>query len=576
MKMVAAIIARAQSPLAPANLLPQRSLAIINGRTVLEWILLRLKRCTRINNIVVAVGDREQDQRIILLAEKKGIKVYAGHPDDILYRLLMVAEQEDADHVIRINGNFPLIDPVALDSLTDCHFKEQSDFSLNSHYHGVVYGLGAEIISRMALESAVKEPRGVKQKSAGAKYLHQNPEKYKTIYQTSSHTAPHLRVSIDFEPDLKVVSEILANIHSPDNAGIIDFLNKRPELVAAQELTVPAEVSLEKALLFPEKIKALRRNNCVTFDTTYPISVELSLTNKCNHKCIWCSDESLRSRLGGTLEFEKVKSLIEELKEGGSKGIVIEGGGEPTLHPDFFSIVNEIKNKGLAPGLITNGYIQPPNPINDFEWIRVSLDASSRDQYYRTKGVDGFNQVINNLMTMSVEKSSTTLGVGYVLTNLNDNPVKLEQLVLFLKKIGINYIHFRPVVDHPELQSQADLNYLKKYETQDFSINIAAMIDNKDYGNSGLPCLAHSLSTVITADGGVFLCGRLNSFESWEPLGNLHNQSFNKIWTGDKRRQQVKKVSQASFCRSHCPQCRMTKYNRLLNDIERIKTRNFI
>jgi radical SAM protein with 4Fe4S-binding SPASM domain len=239
--------------------------------------------------------------------------------------------------------------------------------------------------------------------------------------------------------------------------------------------------------------------------------------------------------------------------------------------------VKKIKELGLGLGLITNGYLTPYiNNLNDFEWIRFSLDAAGREQYKSLKGVDGFDRVINNLLSIASAKHNASLGVGYVVTNRNDDLVQLEQLVLFLRKIGADYIQFRPVVDHPELFSEVKLDFLKKYETADFSVNIAAMTDNQVAGNSGLPCLAHSLSTVITADGGVYLCGRLNRFDTWHPLGNLRDQTFHEIWTGEKRRQQVRMVSQAEFCQAHCPQCRMTKYNRLLNDIERVKTRNFI
>ncbi|MBU2547893.1 MAG: radical SAM protein, partial [Proteobacteria bacterium] len=464
-----------------------------------------------------------------------------------------------------------------LDDMISEHVLSGVDFSLNSHYQGVVYGLGAEVISRPALERIKSEELSSEQKGLGTLYLHHHGDRYRTYYRSASTAAPHFRVSIDFEPDIRVVSEILSGVSKIDNDHVVSFLGTRPDLTASQEIMVPAEVSLEKVLLFPDKVQALRLNNCVTFDATYPISVELSLTNRCNHHCLWCSDADLRERLGGELSPEVLYPLFDDLKAGGTRGVVIEGGGEPTLHPDFMPVVTRAGESGLALGLITNGYLTPYlDRMEFFEWIRVSLDASDRDQYRRLKRVDGFNRVIQNLMALAARKMPVTLGVGYVLTNRNDDPVKLEQLVLFLRKIGLNYIHIRPVVDHPKLRSSADLDFLKKYETTSFSVNLSAMADNRESGNLGLPCLAHSLSAVITADGGIYLCGRLNSNASWEPVGNILEQSFFEVWTGDRRRRQVSLVSEPEFCRRHCPQCRMTKYNRLLNDMERVQTRNFI
>ena len=280
--------------------------------------------------------------------------------------------------------------------------------------------------------------------------------------------------------------------------------------------------------------------------------------------------------MNGTLPLCVLEKLFSDLKAGGAKGVTIEGGGEPTVHPEFDTVVKRADSAGLALGLITNGYILPLNSMSRFEWIRISLDAADRGQYERLKGVDGFHRVINNLATLTASRQVGTVGVGYVVTNQNNDPLLLEQLVLFLKKTGVSYIQFRPVVDHPELSASDSLTFLKKYETEDFTVNLKAMTDNKPSGNSGLPCLAHSLSAVIAADGSVFLCGRLNHHASWEPLGNLKNRSFKEIWTGEKRKEQVRLVSRAEFCRDRCPQCRMTKYNRLLSEMDRIKTRNFI
>ncbi|MBF0530579.1 MAG: radical SAM protein, partial [Deltaproteobacteria bacterium] len=403
-----------------------------------------------------------------------------------------------------------------------------------------------------------------------------HPAKYRIFRQPAARTAPYLRVSVDYQADVAIVTEILDNLSTPTNDLIIDFLSQRPKLVSAQARRAPAEVSLEKAMLFPEKMQAVRLNNCQTFDESYPISVELSLTNRCNHHCVWCSDAALRRRLPGDLNPDIMQSLFAELKQGGTRGVVIEGGGEPTLHPGLTATVKAAREQNLALGLISNGYLLPSAPPGDFEWIRISLDAATRDQYLALKGVDGFDRVLHNLMTLAADNHRPILGVGYVLTSGNDDPVHLDQLVLFLRQIGLGYIHFRPVIDHPELVSSADLGYLKKFETDTFSVKLSAMTANRDHGNAGLPCLAHSLSAVITADGGVYLCGRLNGSAAWESLGNLHQRGFHEIWTGVTRRQQVGLVSQAQFCKRHCPPCRMTKYNRLLNDVEKIRTRNFI
>ena len=337
-----------------------------------------------------------------------------------------------------------------------------------------------------------------------------------------------------------------------------------------------AEVSLAKLLLFPNKLAALQAPGP---DPGFPISVELSLTSQCPQECIWCSDRSLRARSPDRLNPALLVRLFEDLARGGTRGVTIEGGGEPTHSPLFPAAAHAARARGLAVGLITNGLnlFRPGLSLDDyrdFEWIRVSLDATEPETYRALKGTDGFSTVLANLGRLAALRPGLILGAGYVLTNKNDQPEALARLAETLRDLGLDYLHIRPVVDHPDLVSRRDLDFLRA--EGDFSINLAALADNAVSGNGDLPCLAHSLSSVIGADGLVWLCGRLNAGPASRPLGDLARADFAEIWAGDERRRQTALVDSAEFCRTNCPPCRLTKYNRLLHRLGRLKTRHFI
>jgi radical SAM protein with 4Fe4S-binding SPASM domain len=311
-------------------------------------------------------------------------------------------------------------------------------------------------------------------------------------------------------------------------------------------------------------------------DDSYPVSVELSLTNRCNLKCVYCSDADLRKRQGVREALDKYSlfRLFDDLKEGGTKGIVIEGGGEPTIYPDFEEVVEYLAKIDMAVGLISNGTRRiSPDILRKLEWIRVSLDASTPGEYESLKRVDCFEEVLANIYNYA--QYCPTVGIGYVVTNQNIG--QLEALVLRLREYGVSYVQLRPVVDCPELYPCGeDLSYLNFYQTVDYAIIIDGMRENVIRGNNQLPCWAHSLTTVITADGSVYLCGRLNIYDWVQPLGNICEQDFHKIWEGEERQRQAKQVLEADFCEKNCPQCRISKFNQLLNRMNNIKTPNFI
>ncbi|MDR2441960.1 MAG: radical SAM protein [Deltaproteobacteria bacterium] len=343
---------------------------------------------------------------------------------------------------------------------------------------------------------------------------------------------------------------------------------------------LPLEIGLEKILLFPHKLTGLF-SNLTGADQTYPISVELSLTSRCNLSCNFCSDLILRQNCPDNLEISRLKDLFIDLAHGGTRGVTIEGGGEPTISPLFKQAVLTAKAQKLSVGLITNGAELFKGSISkqfysNFQWIRISLDASNAQQYKLIKGSDRFQAVLDNLAALTTIKPKPVLGLGYVLTNQNDQIDSLIALTETLSQMGADYLHLRPVVDRPNLVSKALPENLSALSRPGFSVNLAAMTDNMGQGNDGLPCLAHSLSVAITADGSVWLCGRLGSNPTEDAMGNLCEASFSEIWRGPRRLKQAKLAAQESFCRLNCPQCRMTKYNRLLNRLSQIKTKDFI
>jgi MoaA/NifB/PqqE/SkfB family radical SAM enzyme len=342
----------------------------------------------------------------------------------------------------------------------------------------------------------------------------------------------------------------------------------------------PDEIGLEKILLFPDKLAGLEANR-LDIDELYPVSVELSLTSRCNLRCLWCSDLKSRSLCPDRLDLSVLNDLFEDLAGGGVKGVTIEGGGEPTLWPGFEEATRLAVSKGLSVGLITNGTNlfprgRDPEIFALFQWIRLSLDATGPRQYEALKGENHFSRLLDGLSRLASLKPGLTLGVGYVLTSINDEPEALRSLTRTLRDLGADYLHLRPVVDHPEMASRRPPADLSDLETASFSVNSGPLTDNKGRGNDGLPCLAHSLSAVITADGSVFLCGRLNGDPATGSMGDLLHSPFKEIWRGPERLAQAALAARGEYCLVHCPQCRMTKYNRLLNNLRLLKTRDFI
>jgi MoaA/NifB/PqqE/SkfB family radical SAM enzyme/spore coat polysaccharide biosynthesis protein SpsF (cytidylyltransferase family) len=548
-------------------------LAHVDHDSVLALLIKRLKTEAALSSIVIATTVESYDDPVALCAEKNGVSVYRGEVSDLIGRIYHAVEKEKPDGICLFFGNAPLVDCKDLNVLIKEHHAGSYDFSYNEHHQGVIYGMGTLIYSFSVLTKLMNDPRvTVQHRGVGSFYILQNPDEY-TIYQRrTAFNRPQYKVLVDEERDLKVIKTILKYVPDISNESVGRFLDDNPIVTEHMNRPSVSETGIEKLLLFPEKIRQYQTAEC---DDTYPVVVELSLTNRCNLRCEWCSDKKLRDSLGGELDGAILGQLLNDLKRGGTRSIVIEGGGEPTLHAQFSEIVRTISRCGFYVGLITNGtYDLSADLLSLFSWVRFSLDSADSEQYLKFKKADLFHSVMKNIEFCAQHKKDTIVGVGYVVTKYNIH--LLERLVLQLKQYGIDYIQFRPVIDAPHLTSSIDLSYLRKYESGKFRVDIEAMDANAQHGNAGVPCKAHSLSTVITADGGVYLCGRLNIYDWCKPIGNINTSSFRDMWLGEERRSQARQVLDPSFCLKYCPQCRMTKYNQQIDKIMKMKTKGFI
>lgn len=323
-----------------------------------------------------------------------------------------------------------------------------------------------------------------------------------------------------------------------------------------------SEFCTEKLNLFPEKEAALREASEGKTDLSYPISVELSLTDRCMFNCIWCSDADLRHRNKGHMEEHTLMPLLEDLAAGGTKGITLEGGGESTMHPLIGQTISRIRELGMAAGLITNGAtFHYRDHFDQLEWVRVSLDAANSEQMDKLKAKDVFKRIIGNIREMIRRRQETVIGISYIITKFNRDG--LEEIISTLRDDGVNYIQLKPVVDNPEmaLETGETFTHLKDLETPDFKVYLEAMSENAIMGNGSVPCVANSLAGVITSNGDVHLCGRLNIDPDWPVLGNVNYRTFKEIWESAERERQSLLMLDPETCKKHCPACRMTKYN---------------
>ncbi|MFC1814341.1 radical SAM/SPASM domain-containing protein [Thermodesulfobacteriota bacterium] len=83
--------------------------------------------------------------------------------------------------------------------------------------------------------------------------------------------------------------------------------------------------------------------------------VHIELTNVCEFNCVFCPKAEMK-RPNGFMKTDLAKRIITEIGANGvCHKITFHVMGEPTLHPDFFEILEHAQNEKVRVGLTTNG-----------------------------------------------------------------------------------------------------------------------------------------------------------------------------------------------------------------------------
>jgi Fe-coproporphyrin III synthase len=169
-------------------------------------------------------------------------------------------------------------------------------------------------------------------------------------------------------------------------------------------------------------------------------TVFLSITSKCNSRCVSCS-------IWKDPIDELTPSVIEEsvayLKRLGLKNVVITGG-EPLLRADLFEILASLSGQGLRLILCTNGMLlrkYREEVLKYFDGMVVSLDSHEASVYKSIRGVDAFDEVVSGIVSMT--EGGMRVAIAHTLQK--GNILQLAEFIGFAKGLRIDSVSVRPL-----------------------------------------------------------------------------------------------------------------------------------
>jgi spore coat polysaccharide biosynthesis protein SpsF len=235
MKIVAIIQARMSS-----SRLPGKVLRDIVGQPMLVHVVERTRLARAIDQVVVATTSDSSDDSIAALCQERDYPCYRGSLYDVLDRYYQAARAFNADVIVRITSDCPLIDPEVVDK-TVLEFlgitKIPYDFAANRlpQPWGRTYpvGLDTEVCTFDALELAWREAKHPYEREHVMPFFYEQPERFRILHVNHEVDYGALRWTVDTPEDLELIRQIFMRFPNRQDFSWLEVLalfEREPEL----------------------------------------------------------------------------------------------------------------------------------------------------------------------------------------------------------------------------------------------------------------------------------------------------------------------------------------------------------
>jgi spore coat polysaccharide biosynthesis protein SpsF len=215
--------------------LPGKVLMDIAGMSMLGRTIRRVSRARLVTQVVVATTTEESDNPLIKHCETNGWKYFRGSQEDVLDRYHSAALAFNADTIVRITSDCPLIDPIIVDAVLEEYFRLEDEVDYLSNMlprRTYPRGLDTEAFAFSALELAWKQDTDPSLREHVTQYIVRHPEIFRIRGIMNDIDYSAMRWTVDTAEDLRFVRTVYENFQDDKFTWkeLVGFLEAHPEI----------------------------------------------------------------------------------------------------------------------------------------------------------------------------------------------------------------------------------------------------------------------------------------------------------------------------------------------------------
>ena len=214
---------------------------------MIERVMARLHRSRTLSDVVVATTIKPADDVIWEKSIEQAWPCFRGSETDLLDRYYKAACKYNADIVVRVTSDCPMIDPVVVDQIVEFLSATYPDLDYASNTikpRTFPVGLDTEVMSFHALERAWSEDQNPAWREHVTPYIYKTPGAFRIKAFNDRVDRSFMRWTVDTAEDLAFVRKIFEHFKHDDFSWteVLSLLEIHPEWMEINRHIVQKQV----------------------------------------------------------------------------------------------------------------------------------------------------------------------------------------------------------------------------------------------------------------------------------------------------------------------------------------------
>jgi len=216
--------------------LPGKVMKPILGEPMLYRMIERLRHCSCLDDIWVATTEHESCKPIVDLTARIGVGCFQGSEEDVMDRVLQTAKISEADILVELTGDCPLLDPMVVDRVVATYLANNVDYCSNALQEDYPGGMDVQVFSTRIIEEVSELTSDPVDREHVSLYIYEHPDRYRIldIKDDPSSNLKGIRLTVDTEADFQLVSNVFEELYSKNPVfsleDIFYLFDQKPKL----------------------------------------------------------------------------------------------------------------------------------------------------------------------------------------------------------------------------------------------------------------------------------------------------------------------------------------------------------